>query len=173
MRIGVPKEIKIARISRRPDARRGPRICRARPRGARRDRRRRRHRRRRRRLSRGRRRRSRTPPLRCSRRADMIVKVKEPQPDEWRSLREGQILFTYLHLAPDPEQSQGPAGLRLHRGRLRDGDRRARRPAAAGADERGGRAAVDQAAATALKRSNGGRGVLLGGVPGVRRQGSW
>ena len=33
---------------------------------------------------------------------DMIVKVKEPQPSEWKQLREGQILFTYLHLAPDP-----------------------------------------------------------------------
>ena len=39
--------------------------------------------------------------------ADMIVKVKEPQPSEWKQLREGQILFTYLHLAPDPEQARG------------------------------------------------------------------
>src|SRR5262249_47221744 len=39
--------------------------------------------------------------------AQMIVKVKEPQPVEWRQLREGQILFTYLHLAPDPEQTKG------------------------------------------------------------------
>jgi alanine dehydrogenase len=39
--------------------------------------------------------------------ADMIVKVKEPQPGEWAQLREGQILFTYLHLAPDPEQARG------------------------------------------------------------------
>src|ERR1700737_1150645 len=39
--------------------------------------------------------------------ADMIVKVKEPQPREWPQLREGQILFTYLHLAPDPEQAKG------------------------------------------------------------------
>src|SRR5688572_28851128 len=39
--------------------------------------------------------------------AEMIVKVKEPQPEEWRQLREGQILFTYLHLAPDPEQARG------------------------------------------------------------------
>ena len=37
----------------------------------------------------------------------MIVKVKEPQPAEWAQLREGQILFTYLHLAPDPEQAEG------------------------------------------------------------------
>jgi alanine dehydrogenase len=39
--------------------------------------------------------------------AEMIVKVKEPQPTEWVQLREGQILFTYLHLAPDPEQTKG------------------------------------------------------------------
>jgi alanine dehydrogenase len=37
----------------------------------------------------------------------MIVKVKEPQPAEWVQLREGQILYTYLHLAPDPEQTKG------------------------------------------------------------------
>src|SRR4051812_38338082 len=41
------------------------------------------------------------------REAEMIVKVKEPQPQEWAQLREGQVLFTYLHLAPDPEQAQG------------------------------------------------------------------
>ena len=40
-------------------------------------------------------------------RAELIVKVKEPQPSEWVQLREGQILFTYLHLAPDPEQTAG------------------------------------------------------------------
>ena len=40
-------------------------------------------------------------------RADMIVKVKEPQSNEWVQLREGQLLYTYLHLAPDPEQTKG------------------------------------------------------------------
>src|SRR3546814_16255112 len=40
----------------------------------------------------------------------MIVKVKEPQPQEWKMLREGQLLFTYLHLAPDPEQARGLVG---------------------------------------------------------------
>src|SRR4051812_7016576 len=39
--------------------------------------------------------------------AAMIVKVKEPQPQEWKQLRQGQILFTYLHLAPDPQQAEG------------------------------------------------------------------
>ena len=47
---------------------------------------------------------------RCSPRADMIVKVKEPQAVERKRLREGQVLFTYLHLAPDPEQTPRPAG---------------------------------------------------------------
>ena len=42
--------------------------------------------------------------------ADMIVKVKEPQPGEWVQLRPGQLLFTYLHLAPDPEQAKGLIG---------------------------------------------------------------
>ena len=50
--------------------------------------------------------------------SDMIVKVKEPQPREWSLLRDGQILFTYLHLAPDPGAGQGPDGFRLHRDRL-------------------------------------------------------
>ena len=50
--------------------------------------------------------------------ADMIVKVKEPQPVECKMLRKGQLLFTYLHLAPDPEQTKGLIEVRLHRHRL-------------------------------------------------------
>ena len=50
--------------------------------------------------------------------ADMIVKVKEPQPVECKMLRQGQLLFTYLHLAPDPEQTKGADRIRLHRHRL-------------------------------------------------------
>ncbi len=50
--------------------------------------------------------------------SDMIVKVKEPQPSEWVQLRDGQILYTYLHLAPDPEQTKGLLGIRRHRNRL-------------------------------------------------------
>ena len=73
----------------------------------------------------------------------MIVKVKEPQPQEWAQLRPGQILFTYLHLAADPEQARGLMAFRRHRGRLRDRHRRPRRPAAACADERGRRPPVD------------------------------
>ena len=76
--------------------------------------------------------------------ADMIVKVKEPQEVEWKMLREGQILFTYLHLAPDPEQARGLLASGCIARRLRDRDRRARRPAAARADERSGRASGDR-----------------------------
>ncbi len=50
--------------------------------------------------------------------ADMIVKVKEPQPNEWVKLRPGQILFTYLHLAADPDQARGLLASRLHSHRL-------------------------------------------------------
>jgi alanine dehydrogenase len=99
--------------------------------------------------------------------ADMIVKVKEPQPLECAMLRPGQILYTYLHLAPDPEQTAalvksgavciayetitGPGG---------------GLPLLAPMSEVAGRMAV-QAGAAHLELSKGGMGVLLGGVPGV------
>ena len=99
--------------------------------------------------------------------ADMIVKVKEPQPQECALLRPGQILYTYLHLAPDPEQTAalvksgavciayetitGPGG---------------GLPLLAPMSEVAGRMAV-QAGAAHLEKSKGGMGVLLGGVPGV------
>ncbi|MEP1208058.1 MAG: alanine dehydrogenase [Rhizobiaceae bacterium] len=99
--------------------------------------------------------------------ADMIVKVKEPQPNEWVQLREGQLLYTYLHLAPDPNQT---------RGLLESGctaiayetvtDNQGGLPLLAPMSEVAGRLSI-QASATALQRANGGRGVLLGGVPGV------
>jgi alanine dehydrogenase len=99
--------------------------------------------------------------------ADMIVKVKEPQPGEWAQLRRGQILFTYLHLAPDPAQT---AGL------LASGctavayetvvDRQGGLPLLAPMSEVAGRLSIE-AAGAALKRFAGGRGLLLGGVPGV------
>jgi alanine dehydrogenase len=55
-------------------------------------------------------------------RAEMIIKVKEPQPEECRMLRPGQVLFTYLHLAPDPEQTRLLVGSgETHEERLRDG----------------------------------------------------
>jgi alanine dehydrogenase len=100
-------------------------------------------------------------------RADMIVKVKEPQPQECRMLRPGQILYTYLHLAPDPEQTKalvesgavcvayetitGPGG---------------GLPLLAPMSEVAGRMSV-QAGAHYLEIAHGGRGLLLGGVPGV------
>lgn len=100
-------------------------------------------------------------------RAEMIVKVKEPQPKECAMLREGQILYTYLHLAPDPAQTAallksgavciayetitGPGG---------------GLPLLAPMSEVAGRMAI-QAGATHLEKSKGGMGLLLGGVPGV------
>ncbi|KQV34320.1 MULTISPECIES: alanine dehydrogenase [unclassified Rhizobium] len=98
---------------------------------------------------------------------DMIVKVKEPQPGEWAQLREGQILYTYLHLAPDPEQTKGL----LNSGVTAIAyetvtDERGGLPLLAPMSEVAGRLAI-QAGATAQQKANGGRGILLGGVPGV------
>lgn len=99
--------------------------------------------------------------------SDMIVKVKEPQEAEWKRLRDDQILFTYLHLAPDPEQV---------RGLLASGctavayetvtDASGGLPLLAPMSEVAGRLSIE-AAAVALRSTSGGRGVLLGGVPGV------
>ena len=98
---------------------------------------------------------------------EMIVKVKEPQADERARLREGQLLYTYLHLAPDPQQTAdlvksgatciayetvtGPGGTL---------------PLLKPMSQVAGRMSI-QAGATALEKAHGGRGVLLGGVPGV------
>ncbi|HYH37162.1 MAG TPA: alanine dehydrogenase [Azospirillum sp.] len=99
--------------------------------------------------------------------AEMIVKVKEPQPDECRMLRDGQVLFTYLHLAPDPEQAR----LLMQSGCTAIAyetvtDRNGRLPLLAPMSEIAGRMAI-QVGAVALQKSTGGSGVLLGGVPGV------
>jgi alanine dehydrogenase len=96
----------------------------------------------------------------------MIVKVKEPQAVERARLREGQVLFTYLHLAPDLAADRGSDQVRRDLHRLRDRHRDQRRPAAAGADVRGRRPHVDPGRRDALEKANGGRGMLLGGVPG-------
>src|SRR5690606_5154173 len=100
-------------------------------------------------------------------RSDMIVKVKEPQPDEWVQLREGQILYTYLHLAPDPDQAKGllDSGVTAIAYETVTDDRGGL-PLLAPMSEVAGRLAI-QAGATALQKANGGRGVLLGGVRGV------
>ena len=100
-------------------------------------------------------------------RAEMIVKVKEPQPVETAMLHPDQILFTYLHLAPDPEQTDGLVDSRSiaiayetvtsDHGGL---------PLLAPMSEVAGRMSV-QAGARCLEKIMGGRGILLGGVPGV------
>ncbi len=99
--------------------------------------------------------------------ADMIVKVKEPQEAERKRLREGQVLFTYLHLAPDPEQtadllSSGVTAIAYETVTDRNGGL----PLLAPMSEVAGRLAP-QVGAWTLQKANGGRGVLLGGVPGV------
>jgi alanine dehydrogenase len=99
--------------------------------------------------------------------ADMIVKVKEPQPAERAMLREGQILFTYLHLAPDPEQTEDllASGATCIAYETVTDDRGGL-PLLAPMSEVAGRLAPQMGART-LQKANGGRGVLLGGVPGV------
>ncbi|MEM9425660.1 MAG: alanine dehydrogenase [Pseudomonadota bacterium] len=99
--------------------------------------------------------------------ADMIVKVKEPQPAERKQLREGQILFTYLHLAPDPEQTRdlmasGATCIAYETVTDPSGGL----PLLAPMSEVAGKLAP-QVGAWTLQKANGGRGVLLGGVPGV------
>lgn len=99
--------------------------------------------------------------------ADLIVKVKEPQPGECKMLREGQVIFTFLHLAPDPEQAK----LLLESGCIAIAyetvtDGQGRLPLLAPMSEVAGRMSI-QAGAHALEKAQGGRGILLGGVPGV------
>jgi alanine dehydrogenase len=99
--------------------------------------------------------------------ADMIVKVKEPQPSEWVKLRPGQILFAYLHLAPDPEQTKGLLASGCSAVAYETvTDARGGLPLLAPMSEVAGRLSIE-AAGAALKRFAGGRGLLLGGVPGV------
>ena len=98
---------------------------------------------------------------------EMIVKVKEPQPVELAMLRKGQILYTYLHLAPDPEQtaglvSSGATAIAYETVTGPGGTLPLLKPMSQVA----GRMSI-QAGATALEKAHGGRGVLLGGVPGV------
>ncbi len=99
--------------------------------------------------------------------ADMIVKVKEPQAVERKMLREGQLLFTYLHLAPDPAQTHdllesGCTAIAYETVT----DDRGGLPLLAPMSEVAGRLAP-QVGAYTLQKANGGRGVLMGGVPGV------
>ncbi len=99
--------------------------------------------------------------------AELIVKVKEPQAVERARLRAGQVLFTYLHLAPDPEQTRdllasGVTAIAYETVT----DAQGGLPLLAPMSEVAGRLAP-QVGAWALQKANGGRGVLLGGVPGV------
>ena len=99
--------------------------------------------------------------------ADMIVKVKEPQAVERKMLREGQLLFTYLHLAPDPDQTHdlivsGATCIAYETVT----DAQGGLPLLAPMSEVAGRLAP-QVGAWTLQKANGGRGVLMGGVPGV------
>ena len=99
--------------------------------------------------------------------AEMIVKVKEPQAAERRMLKPGQVLFTYLHLAPDPEQAadlldSGAVCIAYETVTSPNGGL----PLLAPMSEVAGRMAI-QAGAYYLEKAHGGKGVLLGGVPGV------
>ncbi len=98
---------------------------------------------------------------------EMVVKVKEPQTVERAQLRKGQILYTYLHLAPDPEQTadlvkSGVTAIAYETVTGADNSLPLLKPMSQVA----GRMSI-QAGATALEKAHGGRGVLLGGVPGV------
>lgn len=100
-------------------------------------------------------------------RAEMVVKVKEPQPQECKMLREGQVLFAYLHLAPDRTQTE----LLLQSGSIGIAyetvtDNRGSLPLLMPMSQVAGRLSI-QAGAHSLEKEQGGSGVLLGGVPGV------
>jgi alanine dehydrogenase len=101
------------------------------------------------------------------RKASMIVKVKEPQAVECKMLHKGQVLFTYLHLAPDPEQTHGllKSGCTAIAYETVTNDRGGL-PLLAPMSEVAGRMSV-QVGAFYLQKEPGGSGVLLGGVPGV------
>jgi alanine dehydrogenase len=99
--------------------------------------------------------------------ADLIVKVKEPQLAECRMLREGQVLFTFLHLAADPAQARalmdsGCTAIAYETVTAPDGSL----PLLTPMSEVAGRMSI-QVAASCLQKANGGSGILLGGVPGV------
>jgi alanine dehydrogenase len=107
-------------------------------------------------------------PPEIYRRAELIVKVKEPQPDEYEMLRPGHILFTYLHLAPAPVLTQAllareVTGIAYETVQTADGGLPLLHPMS----EVAGRMAV-QVGAHFLQKENGGKGVLLAGAPGVR-----
>lgn len=99
--------------------------------------------------------------------AEMVIKVKEPQESEYSLLRKGQILFCYLHLAPDPEQTKAliDSGV-IAIAYETVTDAVGRLPLLIPMSEIAGRIAI-QVGATCLQMNNGGNGTLMGGVPGV------
>ena len=100
-------------------------------------------------------------------RAEMVMKVKEPLPSEYPLMREGQILFTYLHLAASKECTDALIAAKSIAIAYETVEVNGQLPLLAPMSEVAGRLST-QVGATALQKANGGRGVLLGGVPGVR-----
>jgi len=100
--------------------------------------------------------------------AEMIVKVKEPQPDEYPLLHEGQILFTYLHLAAQRELTQTLLDRKVSSVAYETIEEHQSLPCLVPMSEIAGRLSI-QEGAKYLEKQFGGRGVLLGGVPGVKR----
>lgn len=99
--------------------------------------------------------------------SEMVIKVKEPQASEYPLLKEGQILFCYLHLAPDPVQTQQLIDSKVVAIAYETvTDAQGRLPLLVPMSEMAGRIAI-QVGATSLQLNKGGKGVLLGGVPGV------
>ncbi len=100
--------------------------------------------------------------------AEMIIKVKEPQPSEFTLLKQGQLLFCYLHLAPDPVQAEALLEKKvLGLAYETITDDQGRLPLLVPMSEIAGRVSV-QAGASSLQMVSGGKGVLLGGIPGVK-----
>lgn len=99
--------------------------------------------------------------------AELIIKVKEPQPQEFNLLHENQVLFTYLHLAPDPEQTKAllSSGVTAIAYETVTDDHHGL-PLLSPMSEVAGRMSI-QAGAHCLEKAQGGRGTLIGGVPGV------
>ena len=100
-------------------------------------------------------------------RAEMVMKVKEPLPSQYPLMREGQILFTYLHLAASKECTDALIAAKNISIAYETVEVNGQLPLLAPMSEVAGRLST-QVGATALQKANGGRGVLLGGVPGVR-----
>ncbi|WP_028974742.1 alanine dehydrogenase [Spirochaeta cellobiosiphila] len=100
--------------------------------------------------------------------ADMIIKVKEPQPSEYDLFHEGQILYTYLHLAADKPQAEALMKKKVKAVAYETMEEKGKLPCLNPMSEIAGRLSI-QEGARFLERPQGGKGVLLGGIPGVNR----